>query len=71
MKDYVVNVKNGSTDKIRVEKYLKNLRIKYEESEGVFDSTYIRFKTNKSTWKRIKNDLGLTVDAVYSKFKLV
>lgn len=69
MKDYVVRAKIGSTDEVRVQRYLEKAGIEYSNSKGVFDTNYIRFKTDKTTWKQIKKDLGLVVDQVYCTFK--
>lgn len=69
MKDYAVKVKIGSTDEVRVEKYLRKAGIEYSKTKGVFETNYIRFKADRPTWKQIKKDLNLAVDSVYCTFR--
>lgn len=65
MKNYSLRVAIGSTDEVRVKKYLEKKGISYTEDVGVFSSSYVRFKANKKTWKKIKKDLDLVIDSVY------
>lgn len=69
MKDYVVKAQIGSTDEVRVKKYLEKAGIEYSTSKGVFETNYIRFKADKATWKQIKKDLDLAVDSMYCTFR--
>ena len=65
MKNYSLRMSIGSTDEVRVKKYLEKKGISYTEDAGIFTSSYIRFRANKKTWKKIKKDLDLVIDSVY------
>ena len=69
MKNYIVRAQIGSTDEVRVKKYLEKAGIEYSTNKGAFETNYIRFKTDKATWKQIKKDLDLAVDTVYCSFR--
>ena len=68
MKDRVIRVAIGSTDEVKVKKYLKKAEKKFSESKGVLDTIFIRFKSKKKFVKRMQKDLNLVVDSVYYTF---
>lgn len=65
MRNYSLRVVIGSTDEVRVKKYLEKKGITYSEDLGVFSSNYLKFRANKKTWKKIKKDLDLVINSVY------
>lgn len=70
MKNYVIKVKRGSTDQVRVKKYLEGAGIDFGPSAGISETEFIRINgLKKSQWKQIKKDLNLAVDDVYCTFK--
>ena len=68
MKDRVIRVAIGSTDEVKVKKYLKKAEKEFSVSTGVLDTSYIRFKSKKKFVKRMQKDLNLVVDSVYYTF---
>lgn len=67
---YKLNVKRGSTDEIRVKKYLKEKGIEFVESTGVLGSVYIDFSgVDKEEIKMIKKDLDLVPQTVFYTFR--
>lgn len=68
MKDHVIRVAIDSTDEVKVKKYLKKAEKEFSVSRGVFDTSYIRFKSKKKFIKRMQKDLNLVVDSVYYTF---
>ena len=68
MKDHVIRVSIGSTDEVKVKKYLKKAEKEFSVSRGVLDASYIRFKSKKKFVKRMRKDLNLVVDSVYYTF---
>ena len=68
MKDRVIRVAIGSTDEVKVKKYLKKAEKEFSVSKGVFETSYIRFKSKKKFVKRMQKDLNLVVDSVYYTF---
>lgn len=69
MKDRVIRVAIGSTDEAKVKKYLKKAEKEFSVSNGVFETSYIRFKSKKKFVKRMQKDLNLVVDSVYYTFR--
>ena len=68
MKDRVIKVAIGSTDEVKVKKYLKKAEKEFSVSNGVFETNFIRFKSKKKFVKRMQKDLNLVVDSVYYTF---
>lgn len=69
MATYVIKVKRGSTDEMRLEKYLVNSNIHFETRPGVFETNYIEVDIEKAAWKQMKANLDLTVTTRYCDFK--
>lgn len=68
MKDRVIRVAIGSTDEVKVKKYLEKAEKEFSVSNGVLEAIYIRFKSKKKFVKRMQKDLNLVVDSVYYTF---
>lgn len=69
MKYRIIRVDIGSTDETEVLKYLEKSGKEFSVNNGVFETHYIRFKSNKKFIKRMRKDLNLVVDSVYYSFR--
>lgn len=68
-KRFIMMVTDGSTDELRVAKYLEEKKIEYETSKYGISRSYIEFRADKHTVKEIMKHLGFAVESYYCKPK--
>lgn len=69
MKNYVIKVKQGSTDEVRVKKILKGMGVGHNDRVGVLGTTYVSIEVEPEVYDVIKNKLDLTEETIYCNFR--